>query len=151
MRFLFLVFILFSTQPLHAAIESRKFDNPQYEQRYYQMIDKLRCLVCQNQNLADSNSDLARDLRDKTYDMIKSGATDAEISEFMVARYGQFVLYEPQVNRYTLVLWGAPIIFAFIGIIVFLRIARNKSSSDTPGIDEDLIVRARAHLNDKNS
>ena len=101
------------------AIESREFDTPASEARYHALIDELRCLVCQNQNLADSNAELARDLRDKTYEMIVAGKTDEEITEFMVARYGEFVLYDPLFNLHTLLLWLAPALLAGIGAAGF--------------------------------
>ena len=111
----------------------------------------LRCLVCQNQNLADSNSELARDLRDKTYELIAGGATNNEISEFMVTRYGQFVLYEPPVNRHTLILWGAPVVFAIIGIFVFVRVSRKSKSTTLLTVDANHVAQARDLLKDKSN
>ena len=151
MRYFLLIILFGIMQPLQAAIESRTFEKPVYESRYYQMIDKLRCLVCQNQNLADSNSELARDLRDKTYELIVSGATNDEISEFMVTRYGQFVLYEPPVNRHTLILWGAPLVFAIIGIFVFIRISRKSKSTASLIVDANHVEQARDLLKDKSN
>lgn len=151
MRSIIFTIIFCIMQPLQAAIESRVFENPVYESRYYQMIDKLRCLVCQNQNLADSNSELARDLRDKTYELIAGGATNNEISEFMVTRYGQFVLYEPPVNSHTLILWGAPVVFAIIGIFVFVRVSRKSKSTTLLTVDANHVAQARDLLKDKSN
>ncbi|GJL80443.1 MAG: cytochrome c biogenesis protein [marine bacterium B5-7] len=122
-----------------SAIESREFDDPIHEARYYNLIKKLRCLVCQNQNLADSNADLARDLRNKAYDMINAGRSDAEIADFMVDRYGEFVLYDPPLDFHTLFLWGAPFLFGLIGGLVFFNLVRKrKSDRETVVSQQDL-------------
>ncbi len=128
MKRLLQVLALVTLLPLAAgaAIESREFDSPALEARYTDLIKKLRCLVCQNQNLADSNAELARDLRDKTYDMIVSGRSDDEITEFMVNRYGSFVLYEPPFNYQTLFLWLTPVLMAAIGGGIFFSMVRRR-------------------------
>lgn len=146
-RFLLLAAMLLAL-PALAAIESREFDDPAREARYYSLIDKLRCLVCQNQNLADSNAELARDLRDRTYEMIQAGRSDEEIMTFMVDRYGQFVLYEPPFNLHTLLLWLAPALLAAIGAVVFYRLAvRRRAATEAPPAAE--LARARALLDEK--
>ena len=76
-----------------AGVEVHQFEDPEQEQQYNRLIAELRCLVCQNQNLADSNAELAQDLRQEVYEMIQNGASDQEIINFMVVRYGDFVLY----------------------------------------------------------
>jgi cytochrome c-type biogenesis protein CcmH len=133
-----------------AAIESREFSDPQHEARYFNLIDKLRCLVCQNQNLADSNAELAKDLRDKTYEMIVSGRTDEEITDFMVGRYGEFVLYEPPLNIHTLLLWFAPAILLLIGVATFIGVTRKKKKNNLEPVDADELARARELLERRN-
>jgi cytochrome c-type biogenesis protein CcmH len=94
------------------------------ESHYKSLINELRCVVCQNQSLADSNAELAQDLRDKVSTMILQGKTDAEIIEFLVARYGDFVLYNPPLKRETYILWVAPLIllcFSLIMLAYFIR------------------------------
>lgn len=98
------------------AIEAVVFDNTSHEKRYKKLIDELRCLVCQNQNLAGSDAPLAKDLREITANMIKQGKSDSEIKEFMRSRYGDFVLYEPPFNVSTAFLWLSP--FALLIIVV---------------------------------
>ena len=78
-----------------AAIESKQFENSETEARYKKMIAELRCLVCQNQNLSDSDADLAKDLRNQVEKMLKSGNSDEQIADYMVTRYGDFILYNP--------------------------------------------------------
>ena len=111
----------------NAAVEVMSFESPEQEQQYQDLIAELRCLVCQNQNLADSNADLAKDMRQLTYDMISKGASDQEVVDFMVARYGDFVLYKPPVQSNTLILWAFPGLLLLIGGgVVFLSV-RNRS------------------------
>jgi len=92
------------------AIEQVVFDTPQLEQRYRSLIDELRCVVCQNQNLADSNAPLAKDLRTITANMLREGSSDKEIKQFMRARYGDFVLYDTPFNASTAFLWLGPLV-----------------------------------------
>lgn len=107
--------IVFQNNSL-AVIESVVFDTPLKEQRYKKLIDELRCLVCQNQNLSGSNAPLAKDLREITANMIKQGSSDREIKEFMRSRYGDFVLYEPPFNLSTAFLWLGP--FALLLLVI---------------------------------
>ena len=93
LKALLVVGVFASSTMSFAAIETYQFSNAEDEIRYLKMIAELRCLVCQNQNLADSNAELAQDLRAKTFEMINAGASNNEIAEFMVARYGDFVLF----------------------------------------------------------
>jgi len=97
----------------------------------------LRCLVCQNQTIADSNADLAKDLRRQTRDMILAGRTDAEIQQFMTDRYGDFVLYNPPVKPTTYLLWGAPVILLLVGAIVMVTVV-GRRSGEAPGGTEGM-------------
>ena len=123
-----LVVGVFASSTLSFAIETYQFSNTEDEVRYQKMIAELRCLVCQNQNLADSNAELAQDLRAKTFEMINAGASNNEIAEFMVARYGDFVLYRPPLKGQTLLLWIGPFGILFIALIVFFITVRRSQS-----------------------
>ena len=120
-----------------ASLETLSFENPQPETRYKKIIAELRCLVCQNQNLADSNADLAKDLRKKTYTMILAGQTDAQIIDFMVARYGDFVRYRPPFNPSTALLWISPALLLALGLGILWRVTRRSrgtlSATDEAG------------------
>jgi len=120
--------LLFSTS-CFAAIETYQFDTAQQEADYNQLIDELRCLVCQNQNLADSNADLAKDLRQQVHKMlVTEKANKQQIVDFMVARYGEFVLYKPPVENHTLLLWFGPMLFLLIGFFaLFSYVKRQKN------------------------
>ncbi len=97
------------------AVEVREFDDPEKQARYERLIEELRCLVCQNQSLADSDADLAKDLRDEVYGIIQKGQNEAEAIRFLTERYGDFVLYRPPFKPITLLLWGAPPVILFAG------------------------------------
>ena len=94
------------------------FESQQQEDRFNQLTQELRCLVCQNQNLADSDAPLAHDLRAEVHEMLVAGKTDDEIKQFMVERYGDFVLYRPPVQKNTYLLWLAPLVLLLIGGLV---------------------------------
>lgn len=129
-------FFLLSSS-LHAAVEIKKFESPQQEQRYKKLIDELRCLVCQNQNLADSNAALAVDLRKQVFKMINEGQSDEEIMDFMVTRYGDFVLYRPPFKTSTLLLWIGPFIILALGLFILIRFIRQRKNVVTTLSDND--------------
>jgi len=114
--------------PASAIDSGQAFDDPAQQQRYERLIRELRCLVCQNQSIADSNATLAADLRREVRDMIEAGRGDDEIRAFMTERYGDFVLYEPPMAPRTWLLWLAPALLLLGGIgvtgVVVLRRAR---------------------------
>ncbi len=133
LKTLLVVGVFASSTMSFAAIETYQFSNAEDEIRYQKMIAELRCLVCQNQNLADSNAELAQDLRAKTFEMINAGASNNEIAEFMVARYGDFVLYRPPLKGQTLLLWIGPFGILLIALVVFfITIRRSQSKTKLP-------------------
>ncbi len=129
MKFLVSLFLVFSLiAPVQASIQIYEFKDPAIEAEYKDLLDELRCLVCQNQNLAGSDADLAQDLRQQTYDMLTQGKTRAEVVDYMVTRYGDFVLYRPPVKSSTMLLWAGPFALLFIVlIVVMLRIKKTRS------------------------
>lgn len=110
------------------VLEPLIFDTPQQEERFNALTLELRCTVCQNQNLADSDATLAHDLRRKVYDMLMSGKTDDEIKQYMVERYGDFVLYRPPVQSNTYLLWLAPLMMLLAGAFVLRSSIKNRSA-----------------------
>jgi cytochrome c-type biogenesis protein CcmH len=107
------------------------------------LINELRCLVCQNQNLAGSDADLARDMRRETYKMLNAGKSPDEVVEFMVARYGDFVMYRPRFQTNTYLLWLGPVVLLVIVLFVFVRRLR---ASQAAAVDADALARARQLL-----
>ncbi len=103
------------------------FDDPVLQHRYESLNRELRCLVCQNQTIADSNATLAHDLRREVRDMIAAGKTDDEIREFMIERYGDFVLYRPRMTAQTFLLWAAPVLLLLVGGLVLFRVVRRRA------------------------
>ncbi|MBE9549278.1 MAG: cytochrome c-type biogenesis protein CcmH [Proteobacteria bacterium] len=102
---------------LAVAAPPQSFDNEAQELRFNALVEEIRCLVCQNQNLADSDAELAQDLRREVLDMMKAGQTDDQIKQFLVDRYGDFVLYRPRMNRSTYLLWLGPAGLLLLGAI----------------------------------
>jgi len=111
------------------------FTSAAEEQRFHALVAELRCVMCQNQSLADSNALIARDLRREVLDLMRQGKSNAQIKEFLVARYGQFVLYRPQVRGGTWLLWFGPALLLLIGGVVVARIVRQRGSTATPPDD----------------
>ena len=131
MKWLFFVLLSVSSFSF-ASDDVYKFDNPQQEKIYNRLILEFRCLVCQNQNIADSDADLAQDLRAKTHELLLQGKTENEIKEFMRVRYGDFVLYTPPLNTTTWWLWSLPVIvlvFALIGVFFSFRKFKKEQAS----------------------
>ena len=113
---LLLGFMSWASPPLQAGVGSYEFAEPEMAQRFADLTTVLRCPKCQNQNLADSDSIIAKDLRGQLQILIKTGQTDRQITDFMVQRYGEFILYDPPFNKGTLVLWLAPFGMVLIGL-----------------------------------
>ena len=126
--FMIIFTLLFSMTISQAAVEVKKFESQQQELRYKKLIEELRCLVCQNQNLAGSDAGLAQDLRKQVYKMIRAGNSDEEILDFMVTRYGDFVLYRPPFKATTFLLWIGPFIILAIGMLVLIRFIRQRKN-----------------------
>jgi cytochrome c-type biogenesis protein CcmH len=110
---LFLAFFL----NIANAVDYRQFDDSRQQQLYDSLISELRCLVCQNQTIKDSNAELADDLRRQVYEMIRQGKSKEDIVGFMTDRYGDFVLYKPPFKKITSLLWLGPLIFLTIGFL----------------------------------
>lgn len=150
MRKIILSLLLLWSVSALAGVEVHTFEKPEQEQQYNRLIAELRCLVCQNQNLADSNAELAQDLRQEVYEMIQNGATDQEIVSFMVARYGDFVLYRPPFKSTTAFLWIGPFIILGVGFVILLVFIRKRRQTVGVEMDETEQARARQLLKDKN-
>lgn len=131
------------SQSVHAEIEVYQFANPEIELRYQSLTEELRCLVCQNQNIADSHAELAQDLRRKVYEKLNSGETNEQIIAYMTERYGDFVLYRPPFNPRTLILWLAPVLTLLIGGIGFWSLLKRRENNT----EEKLSDTQLAHLN----
>ena len=125
----FFIFTLLVCVKVHAAIDPYEFDNESQHERYQHFIEDMRCPKCQNQNLAGSDAPIANDLRHELQRLLKEGKSDREITDYMVSRYGEFILYEPPFDKKTAVLWLAPVVFFLIGIGVLINIARRRAAT----------------------
>lgn len=133
-----------SLAPLLAGAADTPFEfaDAGIERRYQKLAAELRCLVCQNQSLADSHADLAQDLRDEVYRMLNEGRTDEEIVGFLVDRYGDFVLYRPPVSRTTSLLWFGPALLLAGAAVAWWRLGRAKPGAAAPDADEAAAIAA---------
>lgn len=130
MKKLILCLFLIS-QSLHAETEIYQFATPEIEARYQTLTEELRCLVCQNQNIADSHAELAQDLRRKVYEKLNAGESNEQIITYMTERYGDFVLYRPPFNARTLILWLTPILTLIAGGLGFWSLLKRRQNQDT--------------------
>lgn len=120
-----------------AAIDTEQdLPTPALQERYDRLINELRCLVCQNNTIADSNAGLAADLRREVRDLLIAGKTDAEILNFMTDRYGDFVLYRPPFAPRTWILWLAPALLLILGVYIAFRIVRSRAGLAASDADD---------------
>jgi cytochrome c-type biogenesis protein CcmH len=98
-----------------------QFSNSKQQAQFAHLLKELRCPVCQNQDLADSNAQVAKDLRQQVYNLVVSGNSDDEIIKNLTNRFGDFILFKPRVKSLTYILWFGPLLFFFLGVLVFLR------------------------------
>ena len=140
-----------SQVPLQAKEAAPLAEDPVVEQRMLSISEELRCLVCQNESLAGSRADLAQDLRCEVREQLKAGKSDDEIKAYLVSRYGDFVLYRPQVKPTTYLLWAGPFVLLVAGLIGLFRFLRRRAAEpaamETP-LSEAERQRAEALLKD---
>jgi cytochrome c-type biogenesis protein CcmH len=129
-----------------AEIAGYPFESEQQEQRFMDLSEKLRCLVCQNQNLADSNAGLARDLRMELYEQVIKGNSETEIINFMTDRYGDFILYQPRFALKNIVLWLGPFLLFFIGVWGLVQFTKKTAELPAVQIDADKLQQVRELL-----
>jgi cytochrome c-type biogenesis protein CcmH len=124
--------LLFAGFAAAQAIDPLPFKDHAEEVRFQQLTRQLRCLVCQNENLADSNADLARDLRREVFQLMQAGKSDAEIKQYLVDRYSDFVLYDPPVRPGTWLLWFGPLLILLAGAAVVVVTVRKRNRAEAP-------------------
>jgi cytochrome c-type biogenesis protein CcmH len=144
-----LILALHTVLSCYAGEATPMAEDPVVEQRLIAISEELRCLVCQNESLAGSRADLALDLRRELRTLIKANKSDAEIMEYMVSRYGDFVRYRPPVKPITWILWFGPF-FLLLGALYFLvRLVRGKqNTSEPPVLDAEQRKKAQSLLKD---
>lgn len=135
---------------LYAAIDTYQFKNEQQEQQYRELTQQLRCPKCQNNSIADSNAIIASDMRSKVYELMQQDYSQAQVIDYMVARYGNFVTYEPPVTPATLILWLGPLLLVIGGAIFIVLRTRSRRSPAPASIDEQEQQRLAQLLNDND-
>ncbi|WP_417566098.1 cytochrome c-type biogenesis protein [Marinobacter sp.] len=149
--------VLFSGLAAAEVADVYNFEDSRQEQRYQTLISELRCPKCQNQNIADSNSPISKDMREEVYQMMKQGASNEAIVEALVARFGEFVRYKPQFDSRTFLLWATPAIAVFGGLLVVagVVIRSRRAGPDAPALSEEEKARVdkmlAAHKHDRAS
>jgi cytochrome c-type biogenesis protein CcmH len=113
-----------------------RFQDSHEEQRFHALVTELRCVMCQNQSLADSNAQIAHDLRREVLTLMRQGKSDAQIRDYLVARYGEFVLYKPRVEEKTWLLWFGPALLLLVGGFVVARVVRRHAGDSTVPVDD---------------
>ena len=120
------IYLIAATSVSARSADTYEFQDAVTEKRFNELNKELRCPKCLNQNLADSNSPIAQDLRREVYDLLHQGKADIEIMNYMVARYGEFVLYRPRVSSVTYILWFGPAVLILLGVLIVVYIIRRK-------------------------
>lgn len=136
LRFLGIFFAFLLALPLQAREAVPMAADAATEQRLVAISSELRCLVCQNESIAGSNAELANDLRREIRTMIRDGKSDAEIMDFMVSRYGDFVRYRPPLKGSTLLLWFGPVLLFVIALVAMVRYLRRRTAVPTPPLSD---------------
>lgn len=146
-----LFFMMLFPQLIYAEIAGFPFESEQEEERFRELSAELRCLVCQNQSLADSNAALAQDLRTELYEQVLSGNSRDEIISFMTDRYGEFILYKPTFSSRTLLLWLTPFVLLIFAIAFLVRFSRKAGHSASTQITEDELEEVRGLLDEEDN
>ncbi|QSX41092.1 heme lyase NrfEFG subunit NrfF [Shewanella cyperi] len=150
--------VLFSWQVLATPVDTYEFKSAENQKRALALAHELRCPQCQNQNLIDSNSPIAKDLRLEVYKMVDAGKDDDQIIEFMTSRYGDFVLYKPRVTAKTYILWLGPVMLLALGLLVgFIFVRKQRIQAEAPSelteeqkAELDALLKSDAEQDDGN-
>jgi cytochrome c-type biogenesis protein CcmH len=149
-KLLAILLFLMSAAPAFAVNPDEVLKDPALEARARELSAQLRCMVCQNQSIDDSNADLAKDLRLLVRERLTAGDSDDEVIEYLVSRYGEFVLLKPRLSEHTILLWGMPAALAAIGAgVVLMQLRRKRISSPTQDLSDDEQRKLDALLKDE--
>lgn len=129
------------------SIEIRQFNNPVTEQRYQSLTASLRCPKCQNQAIDDSDSPIAGDMRDRVYVLLQDGRSDREVLDYMVERFGDYVLYNPRLEGRTMLLWGMPALLLLVGGLFVILLVRSRRKASVKALSDEERARLDALIN----
>ncbi len=148
-----LLLVAFGSPAMATTGDIYEFESREQEQRFQTLTSELRCPKCQNQNIADSNAPISEDMRDEVYRMMSEGASNEEIVDALVARFGEFVRYKPEVDRRTILLWATPVIAVAVGFLVVavIVIRSRRSNGNDPVLTDEERARASRILADDDT
>lgn len=149
MRRVWLMLAVLAATPLWASTSDvYPFDSAAEQERFSNLITELRCPKCQNQNIADSNSPISKDMRDEVYRMMQDGATNEEVTNALVSRFGEFVRYKPRLEQRTWLLWATPVLAVLAGLLVVAGIVlrSRRAAAGSPGLSAEEKARAERIL-----
>ncbi|BCB61215.1 MULTISPECIES: cytochrome c-type biogenesis protein [unclassified Halomonas] len=152
MRWVFAVMLLvLSSSVVAAGIEIREFDDPVMEQRYRDLTSSMRCPLCENQAIDDSDAPISGDMRERVYQLLQDGQSDIEIINHMVQRFGEYILYNPRLENRTYLLWGLPIGLFVLGTLVVVLMVRARRNASAKALSAEERARLDALINRERS
>ena len=142
---------LLVAQVAFAAIEVREFDDPVLAQRYHDLTAAMRCPLCENQAINDSNAPIAADMRERVYQLLQGGKADSEIINHMVERFGEYILYNPRLENRTYLLWGLPVVLLLLGAVGLVLLVRSRRNASAGALTSAERARLDALINQERS
>ncbi|WP_404471495.1 cytochrome c-type biogenesis protein CcmH [Vreelandella venusta] len=146
-----LLMLLFTFSAMAGGIEIREFDDPVMEKRYRDLTASMRCPLCENQAIDDSDAPISGDMRDRVYLLLQDGRSDIEIIDHMVRRFGDYILYNPRLENRTYLLWGLPIGLVFVGLLVVVLMVRARRNASAKALSAEERARLDALINRERS
>lgn len=136
---------------LAGGIEIREFDDPVMEQRYHDLTASMRCPLCENQAINDSDAPISADMRERVYQLLQDGQSDIEIVNHMVQRFGEYILYNPRLENRTYLLWGLPLGLVMLGVVVVVMMVRSRRNASAKALSAEERARLDALINRERS
>ncbi|GEK51796.1 cytochrome c-type biogenesis protein [Vreelandella venusta] len=136
---------------LAGGIEIREFDDPVMEQRYHDLTASMRCPLCENQAINDSDAPISADMRERVYQLLQDGQSDIEIVNHMVQRFGEYILYNPRLENRTYLLWGLPLGLVMLGVVVVVMMVRARRNASAKALSAEERARLDALINRERS
>ncbi|PCF96997.1 cytochrome c-type biogenesis protein [Vreelandella nigrificans] len=143
--------LLFAVSAIAGGIEVREFDDPVMEKRYRDLTASMRCPLCENQAIDDSDAPISGDMRERVYLLLQDGQSDIEIIDHMVQRFGDYILYNPRLENRTYLLWGLPIGLIFVGVLVVILMVRARRNASAKALSAEERARLDALINRERS
>lgn len=146
-----MLMLVFSTGVMAGGIEVREFDDPVMEKRYRDLTASMRCPLCENQAIDDSDAPISGDMRERVYQLLQDGQSDIEIIDHMVQRFGEYILYNPRLENRTYLLWGLPLGLVMIGVVVVVLMVRARRHASAKALTAEERARLDALINRERS